>query len=228
MKTLANYGLVGLIALLSVTACKGPPPRAGAEPIEIFNGKDLHRWRYVLADPKVKMDAVWRIQDGLLICKGEPMGFIYTGRPLANFRLVVEYRWAPGSKPGNSGIFSRLNEKFSAIPRCVETQLHHGDAGDILTLQGMKLATNQPRYFFVAKHPQAGDICGVKKLEDKEAPPGEWNRVEILAQDSQYTVWMNGQKINEAEGVEVVAGSLGLQSEGGEIHFRRMSLTPMP
>jgi hypothetical protein len=228
MKTLANLGLLALFTVLALTACKGPPPRAGAEPIELFNGENFNRWRFVLADPKVKRDEVWSIKDGVLICKGEPMGFLYTGRPLANFRLVVEYRWAPGATPGNSGIFSRINKKFSAIPRCVETQLHHGDAGDILTLQGMKLAAHQPRYFSITNHPQAGDICGVKKLEDKEAPPGQWNRVEILAQGPHYTVWMNGQKVNEADGVDVVAGPLGLQSEGGEIHFRKVLLTPMP
>jgi len=52
--------------------------------------------------------------------------------------------------------------------------------------------------------------------------------VEILAQGPKYTVWINGRKVNEAEGVDVVAGPVGLQSEGGEIHFRRVTLTPLP
>jgi hypothetical protein len=38
---------------------------------------------------------------------------------------------------------------------------------------------------------------------------------------------MNGQQINQVIGVEVIAGPLGLQSEGGEIHFRRATLTPL-
>jgi len=92
----------------------------------------------------------------------------------------------------------------------------------------MKLAADQPRYFFVKNHALAGDICGVQKLEDKENPPGQWNRVEILAQGPKYTVRVNGQKVNKAEGVDVVAGPVGLQSEGGEIHFRRATLTPLP
>ena len=63
---------------------------------------------------------------------------------------------------------------------------------------------------------------------DAERPAGEWNRIEVLAEGGTYTVWMNGQQINQANGVEVTAGPLGLQSEGGEIHFRRVSLTPLP
>jgi hypothetical protein len=36
---------------------------------------------------------------------------------------------------------------------------------------------------------------------------------------------MNGKAINTADGVEVVAGPIGLQSEGGVIQFRRATLT---
>jgi len=39
---------------------------------------------------------------------------------------------------------------------------------------------------------------------------------------------MNGRQINHVTGIEVLAGPLGLQSEGGEIHFRRVTLTPLP
>jgi hypothetical protein len=38
---------------------------------------------------------------------------------------------------------------------------------------------------------------------------------------------MNGEKINEVAGVEVADGPVGLQSEGGEIHFRRVTITPL-
>jgi hypothetical protein len=104
----------------------------------------------------------------------------------------------------------------------------HGTAGEVLGLHGLKVAAAQPRFFEVKAHKIAGDIAGVRRLADAERPPGEWNRVEVLAQGDGYTVWMNEQKINQATGVEVIAGPLGLQSEGGEIHFRRATLTPLP
>jgi hypothetical protein len=191
----------------------------------IVRRQDLNGWAYVLADPQVKMEQVWSVRDGLLICQGTPVGFIYKGPEVTDFRLVVEYRWRPGSKPGNSGIFSRMSRPMKAIPRTVEVQLKHGSAGDILGLQGKTIAAGQPRFFSVSKHPLAGDIAGVAKIVDAENPPGQWNRVEILAQEPHYSVWMNGKAINTADGVEVVAGPVGLQSEGGVIQFRRATLT---
>jgi len=220
--------LVGVaVVLLGVASCSGT--RGGSDTgIELFNGRNLAGWKHVLADPSVPREKVWSVRDGLIVCQGEPFGFLYTEREFTNFRLEVQYRWPPGAKPGNSGIFSRVNDFSHAVPRCVEVQLMHGSAGDVLTLQGMKLGAEQPRFFHVAKHAVAGDIDGVKKTQDAEAAPGEWNRVEILAQGGSYTVWVNGQKVNEAVGVERQRGPIGLQSEGGEIHFRRVMITPLP
>ena len=36
------------------------------------------------------------------------------------------------------------------------------------------------------------------------------------------------EKVNEATDCDVLAGSIGLQSEGGEIHFRKIKLTKLP
>ena len=73
----------------------------------------------------------------------------------------------------------------------------------------------------------AGDVAGVQKILDAENPPGEWNRVEILAQGARYQVWINGKLVNDANGVEVASGPVGVQSEGGIIQFRRITLTPL-
>ena len=94
-------------------------------------------------------------------------------------------------------------------------------------LQGKPIAAGQPRFFEVKKHELAGDIAGVKKMLDAEKPPGEWNRVEILAQGPRYQVWINGKLVNDVDGVEVTSGTIGVQSEGGVIQFRRVTLTPL-
>lgn len=210
-----------------VTACNTLDGGSSRKTLELFNGKDLKAWTHVLAEPNVPLDAVWSVRDGILICKGTPMGVLQTRHKFTNFRLVVEYRWAPGTPPGNSGLLTRINGPARALPRCAEVQLMHGSAGDVLGLQGMTVAGGQPRFFEIKAHKVAGDIAGVTKLTDGEKPGGEWNRIELLAEGGTYTVWMNGQQINQATGVEVTAGPLGLQSEGGEIHFRRVSLTPL-
>jgi len=219
---LRNAWAMGSVLLLTVTSCSSPAPRHAA--IELFDGKTLSGWSYVLADHQVKMEQVWSVQDGILICQGTPVGFIYKGPEVTDFRLIVEYRWPPGSEPGNSGIFSRISKPMQGIPPAIECQLKHGSAGDVLGLQGKQIAAGQPRFFSVSKHPLAGDIAGVTKTADAENPPGQWNRVEIVAQGPRYSVSMNGKLINTAEGVEVVAGPIGLQSEGGVIQFRRATL----
>ncbi len=228
MKLTILASIALLLSVLAFTSGCAGMKCCDSTTIRLFNGKNLSGWRHVLADPSVPKEKVWSVSDGLLICKGTPVGFIYGERKFRNFRMEVEYRWPEGLKPGNSGIFSRINDTSKALPRCVETQLMHGSAGDVLGLQGMKIESNQPRYFHVAKHELAGDIDGIRKLVDAEAAPGQWNRVEIEANGPRYTVWINGQKVNEVTGVEVLSGPVGLQSEGGEIHFRTVIITPLP
>lgn len=190
-------------------------------------GKNLDTWDFVLADPAVKKEQVWSLRDGMLVCTGTPIGVLYTKKNYTNFRLVVEYRWAPGAKPGNSGIMSRLTPNTGALPRTVEVQLAHGNAGDLMGLQGLPIASGgQPRWF-ERDSKVAGKVTGVKKAAAAEKAPGEWNRVEIEARQDRYVVRINGQLVNEVSGVEVKAGPIGLQSEGGEVHFRNVMLTPL-
>jgi hypothetical protein len=218
----------GLMALPLLPACTSTHTASRSGEIDLFDGKSLVGWKSVSMDPQAKLEGTWSVRDGLLISTGAPFGFIYKPREFTNFRMVVEYRWPVGIKPGNSGIFSRINDTARALPRCVEVQLMHGSAGDVLTLQGMGMEQNQERFFEVKKHELAGDIRGVKKLQDAEKPPGEWNRVEILAQGPVYTVWINGQQLNKASGIETRPGFVGLQAEGGQIEFRRATITPLP
>lgn len=227
MKTTLSFVIAVTLVLAAFTACNTPRPGSVGRTLELFNGNDLAGWDHVLAEPNVPRQAVWSVRDGVLVCKGTPLSVLQTERAFANFRLLLEYRWAPGAKPGNSGLLTRINGPRRPLPRCAEVQLQHGSAGDVLGLQGMSVAGGQPRYFEVMNHAVAGDIRGVKKTTDTERPSGEWNRVEVLVRGDSYTVWMNGQEINQARGVEIRSGQIGLQSEGGEIHFRRVTLTPL-
>ena len=38
---------------------------------------------------------------------------------------------------------------------------------------------------------------------------------------------LNGELVNEATGVDVRPGRIGLQSEGGVIHFRTVTMIPL-
>jgi len=72
-----------------------------------------------------------------------------------------------------------------------------------------------------------GDVTIVKKIEDNEKQPGEWNLCEIELRGGSLTVSVNGKQVNKATHCEIVAGPIALQSEGGEIHFRNLRLIPL-
>lgn len=210
--------ITGFVCNLNLFAETGP------QAIELFNGKDLAGWKSFVDDPKVTQEQVWSARDGVIVCKGEPMGYLYTERQFTNFKLEVEYRWA--GKPGNSGVFTRIGGKPCALPRCIETQLKHGNAGDVFGFHGFALRGPADR-FSEKESKLAGHVSIVKRIAGNEKEPGQWNKIEVLVSGANVTVWLNGQKVNEATGAEVMAAPVGLQSEGGEVHFRNVRLTPL-
>lgn len=225
MNSMRILGVLGLAAVISGSAAAAGNTPPARKPVALIQGQSLKGWQHVLADASVPRDQVWSVRDGMIVCTGTPIGVLYTEKDYTNFRLVVEYRWAPGTKPGNSGIMSRLSPGTGALPRTVEVQLQHRNAGDVIGLQGFPIAGGQERWF--EKDTKiAGKVTGVKGKVVAEKPPGEWNRVELEARDGRYTVTLNGELVNDVTGVEVRAGRIGLQSEGGEIHFRGVELTP--
>lgn len=195
--------------------------------IELFNGTSLAGWRAVSAKPGTAMEAVWSVRDGVIVCKGEPMGYIHTERHFTNFLLTVEWRWTPGKKPGNSGVFLRINGEPKALPRCIECQLKSGDAGDVYGFHGMKIDGDKARKVEKKGHELGGDLVGVRKRFRNENPPGQWNRFEIELRGGLLKIKVNGTQVNEAVGCEMTPGPVGLQSEGGEIQFRRVRITPL-
>ena len=203
---------------------------AGAETkaIELFNGKNLKGWTHFLVDKKVKKKDVWSVKDGVLVCKGDPLGYLQTKESFESFRLQLDWRWAPGGEPGNSGVLLRIEgEAKSILPKCVEVQLKSGSAGDVWAFYGTKASGPEDRAKVVKDHELLGDFVGVAKMKAAEKKPGEWNSYDITLKGGTLTVKVNGELVNEASGLDVVAGPIGMQSEGGEIHFRNVKLTPI-
>lgn len=190
-----------------------------AEPQPLFNGRDFEGWTFDLLDPSVKPEAVWSVCEGILICKGHPPGVIRTVRDYTNYELTVEWRWSPGAKSGNSGVLIHASQprEIFAWPKSIEVQLAHGKAGDFWMI-GEKLTVEDSQ-------PQGRRWW--KKGEGDEKPPGEWNTARIRCQGDKVTVWVNGTLMNEGTGLSVTKGAICLQSEGAEVHFRKVELTPI-
>jgi hypothetical protein len=223
---LAAFLVTGLCALTGVAAAADPPP------VQLFNGKDLSGWSHHLVDPKVAIGDVWSVKDGVLVCKGDPLGYLYTNADYTSFKLVVEWRWAPGAaaklgKVPNSGVLMRVVPEKKGVPKAYEAQLQSGNAGDIYGFWGYPLKGDAARGREAKGHELLGDMVGFKKMEAAEKPEGEWNRYDITFDGPDLTVVVNGVKVNTATGASVVPGRIAVQSEGGEIHFRTIEIVPL-
>jgi len=227
--TLASCGLF--------TAAAGDTPPSGAPASDapatrLFNGRDLTGWSHVLVDEKVPAADVWSVRDGVLVCKGDPLGYLYTNAAFTNFRLVVEWRWPAGTAARlgavpNSGVLLRVTPQPQGIPPSYEVQLKVGVAGEVLGFWGRALDGDPTRRREGKARPLVGDMIAFSTLAAAEKPEGEWNRYEITVDGPSIVVVMNGRRVNEVTGAQVMPGRIALQSEGGEIHFRTVEVTPL-
>ncbi len=225
--TMALAVLVSCAAVTATAADKGEKGEKGDKAVDLFDGKSLSGWGCYLADENVKMEDVWSVDDGVLVCKGEPFGYLHTKKKYTNYKLIVEWRWPPGAEPGNSGVLLRIvGDAVSFLPKCVEAQLKSGDAGDLWAFYGASIRGDADRMRVIKDHELLGDFAGVGKIKANEKPPGQWNKYEITLDGPDVTVVVNGEKVNEATGLDMVPGRIGLQSEGAPVHFRSVKLIP--
>ncbi len=223
-KTLLALTLSVLVAVIAGHHAAGAEE---PETIELFDGESLDGWRCHNVDD-LPMEEVWMVEDGVLRTVGEPFGYLYTEDSFESFELLVEWRWPEDVEPTNSGVLLRIaDEPVSFLTQCVEAQLMHGSVGDIWAFYGANASGDEERAAQVEGHEALGDFHGVRKMTDAELPPGEWNVYEITLDGPDLTLVLNGEKVNEATDLDVLAGPIGFQSEGGPIEFRRIELTPL-
>src|SRR5204863_478690 len=221
-----------LLALALVTAASHRDAARGedgaakkpAEEIRLFNGRDFSGWTYCLGDSNAKMEDVWSVDrdQGIIICKGRPLGYIRTLNDYTDYILRLEWRFNPVTKQaGNSGVLLRVVGPDKVWPRCIEAQLQSGEAGDFWLIDDARLNTPAARV-------DKGTPRHRLRIRSNEKPIGEWNQYEITVDGDHVALRVNGELLNEGTGAEEVPGKIALQSEGSEIHFRNIRLTPLP
>jgi hypothetical protein len=188
------------------------------EPIALFNGKDFSGWSFDLAKDGAEPAATWSVEDGIIVCKGRPAGVMRTEKEYADYEVVVEWRWPEGKKPGNNGLLIHCSKPraMGPWPQSLEVQLMSGNAGDFWMIH--------------EKIEGRGEAQGRRWpnfTDDSEKPIGEWNTMKVRAEGDTVTVWVNGTKVNEGRNGSASKGAICLQSEGAEIHFRKVELTPL-
>ena len=196
--------------------------------VDLFNGKDLSGWIDVNTSPDT-----WYVKDGLLICKGKPIGVMRSEKQYENFLLHVEWRhMEPG---GNSGIFAWSDALpfGNRLPKGLEIQM--------LELDWVKLHTRKGKVPPIAY--VHGELFGAgglkakpdnprgsrsKSLENRCKGKGEWNVYDVVCVDGVVKLSVNGKFVNGISNVQWKKGYLCLESEGAEIHFRNLKIMELP
>lgn len=196
----------------------------------LFNGRDLSGWVNVNTAPDT-----WSVRDGLLVCKGQPIGVMRSEKQYENFILHIEWRHMEAG--GNSGVFiwsDATPARPKTLPKGLEVQMlelsfptvypdkdgkprHPGYvSGELFGANGLTIVPDNPR--------------GSRSMswEMRCKPKGEWNTYEVVAVDGVVKLAINGKFVNGVAKASVKRGYLCLESEGAEIHFRNIQIMELP
>ena len=218
-----NMKSIQLLVIVAISLCvAGCTAQRGRA--RVNDELKLSEMEFFSADPQVAMEDVWRTEDGVLICTGNPLGYLYTKQDYRDFTLKLEWRWPEDKKPGKGGVLIRMTGEHKVWPRSLEAQINAGQAGDFWGLDGYGLSGSAERMKSL-ESPQFGKLTNVKKTSDVEKPAGQWNAYEIIAKGDTVTLIINGQQVNKAAGCDLDSGRICLTSEGSEIQFRNITLT---
>jgi hypothetical protein len=201
---------------------------AAEKSIPLFNGKDLSGWTIFLAHKDKSIDSkadplgVFKVEDGLIHVSGQEFGGITTEGEYENYRLRLEVKWgtrkwAPRlDVVRDSGVLLHCVGPDKVWPKSIECQIQEHDTGDFWLVGGTTLEVDGKRF----------ENRSVKK-KDAEKPTGEWNTVEVICDGGRMTNVVNGVVVNEGTNASVTRGRILLQSEGAEVYYRNVELTPL-
>jgi hypothetical protein len=198
--------------------------------VDLFNGTDLSGWVDVNTSP-----STWSVNaEGLLVCHGQPIGVMRSEQMYENFVLVVEWRHMEAG--GNSGVFlwSDAKPQRSRLPMGMEVQMLELEWP---FLHAQKDGTPRPLAYVHGELFGAGGMTATpanprgtrsQSLENRCLGKGQWNRYVIVAVDGTVKLSVNGRFVNSIRNASFRKGYICLESEGAEIHFRKISLMELP
>jgi hypothetical protein len=223
-KTLALV-LLTIAYLVPLASAQEPP----FEWKPLFNGEDLTGWVDVNTS-----ESTWTVQDGLLVCSGNPIGVMRSDRQYENFMLHIEWRhMEPG---GNSGVFAWSEgtvPEGKRLPTGMEIQMleldwvnqhaRNGEPAPIAYVHGELFGAG--RMTATPSNPRGNRS---KSLENRCLGHGQWNYYDVVCIDGSVQLSVNGKFVNSIRDASYKKGYLCLESEGAEIHFRNIRIMELP
>lgn len=221
------------LATLALTSCASMRGVVQPQSRSLFNRTDLRGWHVDVpaADTSPRLRNPFLVRNGLLVTLGEPRGHLITDSIYRDYRLEVEYRFS--AAPGNAGVLvhaSTPRALYGMFPRSIEVQMESGNAGDFwcivedIRVPDMERRRGPPATWGTTE----GKARRILNLTDNsEKPVGEWNVMVIEAVGRAIRVWVNGDLVNDGFDATADRGQIALQSEGAEVEFRKLALTPI-
>ena len=224
-----------LAVALGAAGCAHAGGRAGvhAGPRPLFDGRTLAGWHVDVpaADTSPRLRNPFLVRDGHLVTLGEPRGHLISDSVYQNYRLEVEYRFP--AAPGNAGVLvhaSTPRALYAMFPKSIEVQMESGNAGDFwvivedIKVPDMEKRRGPPAEWGITE----GKARRILNLTDgSEKPLGGWNRMVVETVGRTIRVWVNGDLVNDGFDATADRGQIAIQSEGAEVEFRKIELTPI-
>jgi len=101
------------------------------------------------------------------------------------------------------------------------------DGPHVYKQDGKLLTKTKGRIDWFARDKDWKDEKGFYGRRDVERPVDAWNQLECCVEGNTIRVVLNGIVVNEAHNVRPQKGRIQIQSEGAEIFFRKIELTPL-
>ncbi len=175
-----------------------------------FPGKD---WSFFSGKKDAKITETWTLhqtaQGPVLICRGEPHGYIRTVKPHRNFEFGLEWKY-PSDENGNSGVLLFTDNHDKIWPTAVQVQLHTHKTGSIVVSGAAELENE------------------IQTKNGLARTVNHWNELVILSQNGRMELKINGKYVGSVNIISPQSGRIGLQSEGSEVHFRNVWLRDLP
>ena len=113
------------------------------------------------------------------------------------------------------------------VPKLTVTAGKDRDGEPVYDPNGPATEFQGTRINWFGRDPDWKDVLGFRGKQDVESPFGEWTRVEVICDGDSITNVVNGKVVNKGTKSSLIRGKIIFQSEGAEIYFRKIELTPI-
>jgi len=248
MQTFLRFSRTVALFTLILCICKSNVVKAQEQSIKVSNADiqgEGNGWSILKEGDFQNVNCAedtWVWKEGVIFCKGTPVGVTRTKKKYTNFELVAD--WRHMKHAGNSGVFLWAGDegleglKPNQLPKAgIEVQiLDHGYAenyekqnkkksdwftthGDVFPVGKSKMTPFEP------KSPN-----GSRSFPSKNVSKGvnEWNHYYIRAINGEVRLWVNGEMVSGGKDCDPKTGYICLESEGSPIEFKNIKIRELP